>query len=59
MAVDVSVDDDVTVPDSVRGLGKCPDCTGRLNSIPVSGVAPQADGQHLILDSIMMMPIDG
>lgn len=53
---DVQIDDDVSVPDSVRGLGKCPDCTGEENVIPVSGVAPQADGR-VIVDSILMIPI--
>jgi hypothetical protein len=54
--VEVAVDDDVEIPTSVRGLGKCPACTGETKVIPVSGVAPQAGGQRLIVDSIMMMP---
>jgi hypothetical protein len=56
---DVRVDDDVVVPPSVRGLGKCPDCTGLENLVPVSGVAPQAGGGTLVLDSILMIPVDG
>jgi hypothetical protein len=55
--VDVSIDDDVEVPEtSVRGLGKCPTCSGGKDLVPVSGVAPQAGGQRLVVDSIMMMP---
>ena len=55
--IDVSIDDDVVVPASVRGLGKCPDCMTEENVIPISGVAPQPGGKELVLDSIMMMPI--
>lgn len=56
--VDVSVDDDVIIPASVRGLGKCPECKSETRVIAVSGVAPQPGGT-LIVDSILMMPIEG
>jgi hypothetical protein len=55
--IEVSIDDDVEVPESVRGLGKCPDCTGQENLIAVSGVAPKPGGREVVLDSIMMMPV--
>lgn len=57
--LEVAVDDDVIVPPSVRGLGKCPACTGQEHAIPVSGVQPQAGGQQLVLDSILMIPLEG
>ena len=57
--VDVSIEDDVEIPDSVRGLGQCPDCMGEPRVIAVAGVAPQTGGRTLILDSILMMPIEG
>lgn len=55
--IEVSIDDDVVVPETVRGLGKCPDCLGGGKLVPISGVAPQPGGRDLMLDSIMMMPI--
>ena len=57
--VDVSIDDDITIPEVVRGLGQCPECMGERHLIAVSGVAPQPGGQQLVLDSILMMPIEG
>lgn len=57
--VEVSIDDDIAVPEVVRGLGQCPDCMGEPHVIAVSGVAPQPGGQQLVLDSILMMPIEG
>lgn len=57
--IEVSVDDDVTIPESVRGLGQCPDCMGESKVVPVSGVAPQPGGKELVLDSILMIPIEG
>jgi hypothetical protein len=57
--VDVRVDDDVTVPDTVRGLGQCPSCMGEGNLVAISGVAPQPGGQELVLDSILMIPVEG
>jgi len=57
--IDVAVDRDITIPDVVRGLGQCPDCMGEEHVIAVSGVAPQPGGQELVLDSILMMPIEG
>jgi hypothetical protein len=53
----VDIDPDVTVPESVRGLGQCPDCMGEENVVPVSGVAPQPGGAGPVLDSILMIPI--
>lgn len=55
----VSLDDDVEIPPTVRGLGQCPDCMGEARLIAISGVAPQPGGQRLVLDSIMMLPIEG
>lgn len=57
--LDVSIDDDVIVPATVRGLGKCPTCTGADHSVPVSGVEPQDGGKRLVLDSVLMIPIEG
>lgn len=57
--IEVSVDDDVTIPEQVRGLGQCPDCMGEAQVVPVSGVAPQPGGKELVLDSILMIPIEG
>jgi hypothetical protein len=54
----VSVDGDVTVPDLVRGLGQCPTCMSEERLIAISGVAPHPGGRELVLDSILMMPID-
>jgi hypothetical protein len=54
--VEVAIDDDIIVPERVRGLGKCPECSGEHSAIPVSGVAPQPGGKQLVLDSIMLMP---
>lgn len=56
--VEISIEDDVEIPGTVRGLGKCPDCTGETRAIPVAGVAPQAGGR-LVLDSVLMMSIEG
>jgi hypothetical protein len=56
--VDISIDDDVEVPDVVRGLGKCPECKGEERVIAVSGVAPQPGGRRVVLDSILMIPIE-
>jgi hypothetical protein len=57
--IDVSIDDDVEIPERVRGLGKCPDCRGKSCEamIAISGVAPKPGGREIVLDSIMMMPI--
>ncbi|MGH2441984.1 MAG: hypothetical protein ACRDFX_02325 [Chloroflexota bacterium] len=55
--IEVDVDQDVEIPASVRGLGKCPQCQGEAHLIAVSGVAPQIGGKRVVLDSIMMMPI--
>jgi hypothetical protein len=57
--LEVSIDDDVIVPGTVRGLGKCPSCTGSGQAIPVSGVEPRDGGKTLVLDSILMIPIEG
>lgn len=57
--LEVQIEDDVIIPASVRGLGKCPTCKGEVNSVPIAGVAPGADGRELVLDSILMMPVDG
>ena len=57
MDVDVSIDDDVEIPEQVRGLGKCPSCAGQDNVIAISGVAPGPGGKTLVLDSILMMPM--
>jgi hypothetical protein len=59
MDIEVSVDKDVEIPESVRGLGKCPTCMGSDRMVAVSGVAPQPGGRPLVLDSILMMPIEG
>jgi hypothetical protein len=55
--VDVNLDDDVVIPDQVRGLGKCPACLGDESAVPVSGVSPQPGGRELVLDSIMLIPV--
>lgn len=57
--IEVSIDDDVEVPESVRGLGQCPACIGQAHVVPVSGVAPQPGGKRLVLDSILMIAIEG
>lgn len=57
-AVEVDVDSDVSLPDEVRGLGKCADCMEETNLIAISGVQPRADGS-LMLDSVFWMPIEG
>jgi len=57
--VEVSIEEDVEIPDTVRGLGQCPTCMGKPHVIAVSGVAPQPGGRALMLDSILMMPIEG
>lgn len=56
--IEVTIDDDVVVPNEVRGLGKCPACAGQHHVVPVSGVAPQPGGRPLVLDSILMMPLE-
>jgi hypothetical protein len=55
--IDVSIEDDVEVPASVRGLGKCPDCLGLENAIPIAGVAPKPGGREVVLDSILMLAV--
>lgn len=57
--LEVSIDDDVVIPATVRGLGKCPSCTGSGKSVAVSGVEPQDGGKRLVLDSVLMIPIEG
>jgi hypothetical protein len=59
MDVEVAIDDDVVVPASVRGLGDCPECKGEEHVVPVSGISPQPGGQELVLDSILMIAIEG
>lgn len=59
VSVDVSIDDDVIVPETVRGLGRCYACQGADNLVSISGVAPQPGGKQLVLDSIMLMPVEG
>jgi hypothetical protein len=54
--IQLSVEDDVEIPDSVRGLGKCPECSGAGNLSAVGGIAPQPGGR-VVLDSIMLIPI--
>ena len=54
--IEVSIEDDVEIPASVRGLGKCPQCTGGTDMIAISGVAPKPGGTQVVLDSILMMP---
>jgi hypothetical protein len=54
--LDVDIDPDIEVPQTVRGLGKCAACSGEENLVPVSGVAPQPGGHALIVDSIMLIP---
>lgn len=54
--MDVQIDDDVQIPEQVRGLGKCPDCAGYERSIAISGVAPGPGGSTLVLDTVLMMP---
>lgn len=54
--IEVDVDDEVRIPETVRGVGKCPACRGETNMIAVSGLAPMAGGKDVVLDSIMMMP---
>lgn len=55
--IDVDIDEDVRVPEQVRGLGKCPDCMTEEKIVPISGVAPGPGGRDLVLDSILMIPI--
>lgn len=55
--IEVSVDEDTEIPASVRGLGKCPDCSGQANLIAVAGITPKPGGRDVVLDSIMMMPL--
>ncbi|GAC1323266.1 MAG: hypothetical protein NVS2B16_04040 [Chloroflexota bacterium] len=56
--LDVSIENDVEIPSTVRGLGKCPLCVGETHLVPVSGVAPQPGGR-IVVDSIMLIPIEG
>lgn len=55
--IDVDVDEDVEIPASVRGLGKCPACTGEDHAVAVSGVAPKPGGKDVVLDSILMISV--
>ncbi len=55
--VKVQLDDDVQVPEEVRGLGKCRACMEETNLIPITGVQPLPTGD-LVLDSIFWMPIE-
>ena len=55
--LEVSIEDDVEIPESVRGLGRCQACTGEARVIPVSGIAPLPGGR-VVVDSIMRMPLD-
>ncbi|MDQ2744597.1 MAG: hypothetical protein M3Z66_20200 [Chloroflexota bacterium] len=57
--IEVRLDDDVVVPGTVRGIGKCPDCMEEDQLIAISGVAPGPGGRVLTLDSIMMIAIEG
>jgi hypothetical protein len=56
--VDLTIEHDVQIPDTVRGLGKCPECSGETNLVAVGGIAPQP-GNRVVLDSILMMPVEG
>lgn len=55
--IEIRIEDDVVIPGEVRGLGKCPECQGIEGMVPVTGVAPGPGGKHLVLDSILMMPV--
>lgn len=55
--IDVDIDADVVVPESVRGLGKCGSCIGHDTVVPISGIVPQPGGETVVLDSILLMPI--
>lgn len=55
--IDVRIEDDVEIPEQVRGLGKCPACQGIEGMVPITGVAPGPGGRDLVLDSILMMPV--
>lgn len=55
--IEVELDDDVEIPDSVRGLGKCQQCAGHDHMIAVAGIAPSPGGRDVTLDSILMMPM--
>lgn len=55
--VEVDIDDDVGVPNEVRGLGKCGACMEETNLVPISGVQPQPGGM-LVLDSIFLMAVE-
>jgi hypothetical protein len=54
--ISVRVDNDVAIPETVRGLGQCPDCMGENNLFAVPGIAPQPGGR-VALDSILMIPV--
>jgi hypothetical protein len=54
--VEIRIEDDVVIPEQVRGLGKCPACQGVEGMVPITGVAPGPGGKELVLDSILMMP---
>jgi hypothetical protein len=55
--IEIRIEDDVVIPEQVRGLGKCPACQGAEDMVPVTGVAPGPGGKELVLDSILMMPV--
>lgn len=52
----VQIENDVVIPDQVRGIGKCPQCRGGGEYYNVAGIAPQSGGKELVLDTIMIMP---
>ena len=57
--VEISIEDDVRIPESVRGLGQCPACMGEERIVTIPGVAPQPGGRELVLDSVMLMAVEG
>jgi hypothetical protein len=57
--VEISIEDDVHIPERVRGLGQCPACMGEERVITIPGVAPQPGGRELVLDSVMVMAVEG
>ena len=56
--LEISIEDDVDIPSSVRGLGQCPACMGEERVITIPGVAPQPGGKELVLDSVMVMAVE-
>lgn len=56
--IEVSIESDVVIPPSIRGLGKCPECKGERETIAIAGVASQPGGERLVLDSVLMMPVE-